>query len=161
MFNKSIKEGIQWLRNKFGNDATTWKWGKIHRIVFKHALGSKRPLDVVFNQGPFEWMGDTDTPLLSVIQPGTYDGFVMNPTYKQIIDMSDMAHKSIAVNAPGQSGMCSGVAVDIDGCEGELGSKHWDDQLKLWMNGEFHPMLVGTPQEIASNNVLTLQSQQL
>lgn len=70
LFEKSIKKAIQHLKNKFGKDISKWKWGNIHTITFKHFLGSKKPLNYIFNVGPFPNEGDNDTPKLSVIIPG-------------------------------------------------------------------------------------------
>jgi len=36
--------------------------GKLHRVSFAHALALQKPLDQVFNRGPFPIGGDTDTP---------------------------------------------------------------------------------------------------
>ncbi len=48
------------------------------------------------------------------------------PSYRRIVDLSDFGN-SIAVNSTGQSGHAS--------------SQHYDDQLPLWLAGEYRPVL--------------------
>ncbi len=32
LMKKSIKEAIEWLRLRFGDDATQWRWERLHRV---------------------------------------------------------------------------------------------------------------------------------
>lgn len=123
MMAKSLKDTVTWLKYTIGEDISMWKWGSLHKITWKHTLGSRAPLDLVFNKGPFPDSGDSDTPKLSILFPGSYAGTGFNPTFKQIVDLSDMS--TTTINAPGQSG--------------QIGSNHFDDFLSMWINGELHP----------------------
>jgi penicillin amidase len=124
---RSLKQAMGWLRNELGPDPAGWQWGKLHRVVFAHALGSQKPLDRVFNRGPLPIGGDTDTPCQTACPPDSpYETIVAAPSYRQIVDMGDLS-RSLAIHPPGQSG--------------QLGSPHYDDLAGLWIEGDYHPML--------------------
>ena len=123
----SLKQAVQWLRETLGENTDTWQWGNIHRVVFEHALGLKKPLDQVFNRGPFPIGGDTDTPCQTAIAPeDPYDNKAWAPSFRQIVDMGDLS-KSVFSFPSGQSG--------------HLGSPHYDDLIEPWLKGDYLPML--------------------
>jgi penicillin amidase len=122
----SIEQAVKWLKEKLGNDTGKWQWGKIHRVIFPHAMGIRKPLDKVFNYGPLPIGGDNDTLCQTAIDPeDPYDNKTIAPTFRQIIDLEDFS-KSMVIHAPGQSG--------------QLGSIYYDNLAKLWIKGQYHPM---------------------
>jgi penicillin amidase len=124
---RSLKQAVEWLRAELGPDMKRWTWGRIHRVGFPHAMGVQKPLDQVFNRGPFPVGGDTDTPCQTAMLPDApYDEKACAPSFRQIVDMGDLS-KSISMHAPGQSG--------------HVGSGHYDDFIDPWLNGGYHPML--------------------
>lgn len=124
---RSLKQAVQWLRAELGDDPAGWEWGKIHQVTFPHPLGLQKPLDQVFNLGPFPIGGDTDTVCQTAMNPNDpYDLTEWAPSFRQIIDMGDLA-RSLVITPPGQSG--------------QLGSPHYDDLTELWLTGEYQPML--------------------
>ncbi len=123
----SIKQAVEWLRTNLGKESKNWQWGKIHRAIIPHALGVQKPLDRVFNRGPFPIGGDTDTPCQTAMHPHEpYDNKAWAPSFRQIIDLGDLS-KSEAIIPPGQSG--------------HLGSPHYDDLIEPWLHGKYHPLL--------------------
>lgn len=127
LLTKSLVETIDYLNNRLGLDMDQWKWGSLHQITFGHAIGSQKPLDKVFNRGPYPIGGDTDTPLQSAISPDNpYDNKLWSPSVRFIMDMNDLS-KSVCVTPVGQSG--------------QVGSKHYDDFIPDYLNGRYHPML--------------------
>jgi len=132
---KSLKEAIQWLRATLGPNPSGWQWGKLHRVSFAHALALQKPLDQVFNRGPFPIGGDTDTPCQTAFfAHDPYDNKAWAPSFRQVVDMGDLS-RSVAIFPPGQSGI--------------LGSPHYDDLIQPWLNGEYHPLL-WTRQQVES-----------
>ena len=123
----SMKEALSYLRKFCGRDMSKWQWGKIHTVTFPHVLARKRILRRIFSRGPYPVDGDMNT-----IPQASYDP--MNPfsctasivSYRQIIDLADLT-KSVAVNSTGASG--------------QPASSHFGDQIPLWRNFEYHPML--------------------
>lgn len=124
----ALADGIDWLTREYGNDLDRWTWGRIHPASFHHPLGSRKPLDQIFDRGPFPYGGDTNTvwqaafvPRLPISSDG---GFTAS--WRQIIDLGDF-DKSRVIHTTGQSG--------------HPGSPHYDDYIAKWLAGEYHPML--------------------
>ena len=123
----SLKQAAQWLRKTLGADAANWQWGKIHRVTFEHSLALQKPLDAVFNRGPYPIGGDTDTPCQTAIAPeDPYDNKAWAPSYRQIVDMGDLSRSLVSFPA-GQSG--------------QLSSPHYADLAEPWVRGKYIPML--------------------
>lgn len=132
----SIMSAVQWLRSNLGPKSEDWRWGKIHSAIFPHPLGLQKPLDQVFNRGPYPIGGDTDTLCQTAFHPNDpYDNKAWAPSFRQIVNMGDLS-RSLTITPPGQSG--------------HLGSLHYDDLIDPWLNGEYHPML-WTREQIEGN----------
>jgi penicillin G amidase len=136
LIQNSLKQAADYLTGKLGKNEEEWHWGRLHQLTFAHALGAQKPLDKVFNRGPFPIGGDTDTPLQTAMSPDSpYDNKLWSPSVRFIMDMSDLS-KCQVVTPVGQSG--------------QLGSPHYDDFIDLYMNGKYHPML-WTREQVESN----------
>ncbi len=123
---KSLNETAAFLKEKLGPDPSAWRWGLLHRVEFKHSLGQVKPLDRIFNLGPYEGSGHFCTVLQSAVKPGM--DFKLNgwtASNRHIYDLKDW-DRSLANIVPGQSGM--------------YGSRHYDDQVDLWLNVGHHPL---------------------
>ncbi len=57
----ALAEAIATLTKKFGPEPEAWAWGKIRRVTLRHRLGEKKPLNELFNLGPFPGYGDGTT----------------------------------------------------------------------------------------------------
>ena len=117
---------IEELREKLGEDVIRWRYGAIHTVTFNHPLGIVKPLDKIFNRGPFPLGGDIDTVNMGATllnQPGAV---ITVPLYRQILNLADLK-TSLSGHAPGQSG--------------HLASKHYADFIKPWLHVKHHPML--------------------
>jgi penicillin amidase len=120
-----MADGLSWLRRNHGDD---WRWGQLHSAGFHHPLGAQKPLDKLFNRGPFPYGGDTNTvwqaafvPKLPISPAG---GFTAS--WRMICDLGDW-DASRAVHTTGQSGHAA--------------SPHYDDMIWMWLRGQYHPML--------------------
>ncbi len=132
----SLKQTREYLTTRIGPDIQTWHWGELHKINFAHTLGAQKPLDKIFNRGPYPIGGDTDTPLQSALSPDSpYDNKLWSPSVRFIMDMSDLT-KSQIITPIGQSG--------------QLGSSHYDDFIDDYLNGRYHPML-WTREQVEAN----------
>jgi penicillin amidase len=136
ILSQGLKQAVGWLRARLGDEVQSWQWGRIHRAIFPHPLGLQKPLDLVFNCGPYPIGGDTDTPCQTAIHPNApYDNNSWAPSFRQIVDMGDLS-SSLVIFPPGQSG--------------QLGSSHYADLIEPWLKGEYVPML-WTRQQIESH----------
>ena len=117
---------VEELQEKLGSDISRWKYGKIHKMTYSHPLGTIKPLDKIFNRGPYPIGGDIDTVNMGASLPNQPETVVTVPSYRQIINLADLK-ASLSSHAPGQSG--------------HPASKHYADFIKSWLNVEHHPQL--------------------
>jgi penicillin amidase len=91
------------LRRRLGSDPSGWRWERLHRALFPHAVFDKvrllrRWFDLESGQG-----GDSSTVNVGAFsQDGSFD-MSDGPSYRQIIDLSDLPHSRF-MHTTGQSG---------------------------------------------------------
>jgi penicillin G amidase len=122
MIRKSLREAVAALRTRFGDEMKMWRWGDLHTVTLQHPFGLKKPLDRIFNIGPFPY-GGASTALMS----GEYDlndpfATVIAASYRQIFDLGVSAR------------ICS---VLPSGESGQVFNPHYSDQTELWLNGAY------------------------
>jgi len=123
----ALRETVAFLENELGPEPDSWAWGKLHTLTFSHTLGRVRPLDRLFNRGPYPLGGDDTTIWATGANRHNLSSEgVIGPPFRFIADLGDLRN-SVGLLAPGQSG--------------QPGSKHYDDQLQAWFSGEYHPLL--------------------
>ena len=130
----SLEKAHDALKKRYGPQ-DEWDWMRFHSIRFRHALGDV-PLFRFFNRGPYPLDGHAYTIRASFPAFSTSSG----SSYRQIIDLSDFKN-SICVLTSGQSGCFL--------------SRFYDDQIPLWLKGQYHPMLF-SPDDIQANSAGTL-----
>ena len=120
-------QALEKLKAVAGSDPEKWTWGNIHTVEYVHALGRKRPLDKIFNIGPFKAEGSRDVL--------NYQGFkitpppfkvTINPSTRRIFDFSDPAH-SLGIIPTGQSGY--------------FFDTHFCDQSRMYLAGRYRLQL--------------------
>jgi penicillin amidase len=122
---KSLKEAMADLQNKYGDEIKSWLWGDIHKIRMRHIFGERKPLDLVFNLGPYP-LGGASTTIISgeYTFNHPYDA-VIAPSMRQIVDLSNPAMMRSVITS---------------GASGQPFSRHFDDQVKLWLEGKYHTL---------------------
>ncbi|HKF36137.1 MAG TPA: penicillin acylase family protein [Ktedonobacteraceae bacterium] len=123
---KAFQAAIEDLRAKLGKDAARWKYGAIHKMTYSHPLGMVKPLDRIFNRGPYPIGGDIDTVNMGKTLLNQPEKVVTVPSYRLIANLADLK-ASLSAHAPGQSG--------------HPASKHYADFIKTWLSVEHHPQL--------------------
>ena len=133
---------IAHLKTLLGDDSAQWLWGKAHTLTHGHPLGLQKPLDRIFNVGPFEAPGTHEVPnnLSAKIGPAPWP-VTYGPSTRRIIDFADPAH-SLTINPVGQSG------VPFD--------KHFDDQAEAYIEGIYQQAHF-SDEEVAANTRSTLK----
>jgi penicillin amidase len=125
IFNSSLAQAYTWLEDKYG-PPEKWDWMSLHSLTYPHALGQV-PWMKFFNRGPYPNAGDAFCIRASFSEDVSGDyATTWGVSYRQIIDLSDFRN-SVCILSSGQSG--------------HLLSKHYDDQIQLWLKGEYRPML--------------------
>lgn len=123
---EALSSAATLLRQRLGPDVSTWRWGRINAVRFNHALGSRLPLDRLFNRGPVEMGGDDNTvaaALVPIHNPHRYGG--MAASYRQIVDLANLGN-AISMHTTGQSGHAS--------------AEHYDTMIQPWRTFRYHPM---------------------
>jgi penicillin G amidase len=143
---QSVVDGIAWLEENVGGEMDEWTWGTIHTITFADGvLGASgvAPIEGLFNRGPFPVAGGADLVNANNWRRSEPALVRAHPSMRMIIDMSNFAANQ-AVLPTGQSG--------------HTNSPHYDDQMPLWLVGEYHPMLFDRAEvEAAATNHLILR----
>ncbi|MDI6767725.1 MAG: penicillin acylase family protein [Bacteroidota bacterium] len=119
---KSFIDAVNELKAAHGTEMKTWQWGKVHEVLFQHPLGSRQPLDKVFNIGPFSVGGSEQTIFKGAFQLNKPFNLFAGPSMRQIIDLAQPKSAYMIITL-GQSGQPL--------------HKHYDDQVSLWLNGGY------------------------
>jgi penicillin amidase len=126
----ALEKAYDRMRENYGSPEN-WDWMKLNSIHFQHVLGGVLFFRF-FNRGSYPLSGDAFTVKSSY---STDHGTTHGASYRQIIDLSDLRN-SVCVLTSGQSG--------------HFLSKFYDDQIPLWLEGRYHPMLF-YPEDIEEN----------
>jgi penicillin G amidase len=129
---KSFRETIYNLRQKYhNNDLTKWYWGEIHKVIINHPLGTVTALSQVLNIGPYEIGGNGTTvanseySFSSSIEKNEFESF-LGPSMRFIIDMANVSSYQ-SILPTGQSG--------------QPHHRHYKDQTRFWLNGEYKTVI--------------------
>lgn len=111
------------LRAVMGDDPKGWTWGKGHTLTHEHPLGKQKPLDRVFNVGPFAAPGSHEMPnnMAARIGPAPWP-VLYGPSTRRIVDLA-APDKAQGINPVGQSGV--------------FGDRHYADQARLHIAGQY------------------------
>lgn len=135
----SLVRAYEWLEEHQGRPER-WDWARLHALRYQHPLG-RVVLFRFLNRGPFPMTGSAFTVRASYAFDYTTQ---YSASYRQVIDLSDW-EKSVCVLTSGQSG--------------HFLSPFYDDQIPLWLNGEYHPMLFRRESiEAKATGILKLKS---
>ncbi|MBI2388352.1 MAG: penicillin acylase family protein [Deltaproteobacteria bacterium] len=114
------------LRRLLGEDPSQWRWGALHTVTFRHALHDVPGLRAVSSPGPYPARGDGTTVCM-----GDYDmrggRFAVRaaPAFRMVA-VPGAPHEGRAVLPPGNGG--------------DPSSKHYRDQIALYLAGELREM---------------------
>jgi len=123
----ALRETVDFLKAELGPELDDWAWGKLHTLTYGHVMGQVKPLDRLFNRGPFPIGGDgTSIWATHTAWQDLRSEIIVGPPFRFIADLGDLRN-SLGLLVPGQSG--------------QPGSRHYDDQMRAWFTGEYHPML--------------------
>jgi penicillin amidase len=112
-----------------GPDLSSWTWGRLHTVRFRHPLDQLPGAAEVMDLGPATRPGDEYTVNATGYFGGSYDQ-ISGASYREILDTSNW-DGSVAVNTPGQSGQPE--------------STHYSDLMPLWRDGKYFPLVYSKP----------------
>lgn len=124
---RALRAAAGRLEARCGPDPAAWAWGRVRPLTFRHPVGDRKPLDRVFNLGPYPWGGDTNTVSPAVVDPAdpaaNPDGAVAS--LRMAIDVGEWDLSRFVL--PG-------------GQSGNPYSPHYADQMPLWLRGDALPI---------------------
>jgi penicillin amidase len=99
------RASVEHLKQVLGKSPNDWGWGRAHTLTHVHPLAAQKPLDWLFNVGPFEVPGGREVPnnLSTPIGPAPW-AVRMGPSTRRVIDFAD-AGQARGINPVGQSGV--------------------------------------------------------
>jgi penicillin amidase len=113
------------LETELGPDQETWRWGRVHPLVFPHALGAANPLFAhIFNRR-LEVGGAQETVAQVGWDPNDPFTAIWAPCWRMVAD-------------PAQPERSRWQA--FTGQSGHPGSHHYDDLQVDWREGRTQPM---------------------
>ena len=132
----AFKGAVLELQDKLGSDPRDWEWGRVHTIEYAHPLGSVKPLNLVFNIGPFPAPGAFRT--VSRFKPKfeKHDYLVKSiPSNRRLVDFSNVE---------------GGQLIQPSGNSGNHRSPNYDDQVDMYLAGEYRTINF-TPKQVQQN----------
>jgi penicillin amidase len=132
---------LEHLESLYGTTLLDWTWGNSHTLTHGHPLGLQKPLNYLFNVGPFSVAGGRETPnnLSYAIGPAPW-AVVDGPSTRRIIDFSSPS-KAVGINPVGQSGV--------------LFDAHYSDQAARFVEGVYVPQHL-SPKDVKAHTESTL-----
>jgi penicillin amidase len=118
---------LQRLRRTCGPNPEDWVWEKIHTLTHPHVLAAVKPLDKIFNVGPFAADGGDEVinNLQFNLDSTGYFPVKSGPALRKITDLADWQR---------------GVTISPTGQSGNRLSPHYRDQAERYVAGAFRTM---------------------
>jgi penicillin G amidase len=148
---EALREAVEILEESCGSDPGSWSWGALHEADLRHPLGRVRVLRGALNRGPYPAGGDANTVRLAAFgserseasRRPLFGPVTTGPNYRFVVDTGDWG-RAWSMVSPGQSG--------------HPASANYDDQIGLWRNVRYRPMVFGRENaELAAKYRLVLK----
>ncbi len=120
----SFKKAVAELRSVLGDNINDWAWGRLHKIIFVHPLGSDKRVEKTFNIGGIPTSGARETIKAAFYryENELFFGDIDGAAFRQVCDMKDVSECDIIIDL-GQSGWAK-----TDG---------YSNALPLYLEGKF------------------------
>ncbi|MCG8568095.1 MAG: penicillin acylase family protein, partial [Desulfobacterales bacterium] len=133
-----FKNAVGEMESRLGD---TWEWGQVHTVEYGHALGRKKPLDKLFNIGPFPCAAEFTAVNKMASKIGDHDYKVASlPSTRRLIDLKN----------PEDS-----WSIIPTGNAGNFMSPYYDNQTQIYLQGIYRKISF-TPDQIQKNKEATL-----
>ena len=124
---RALVGGILEAEEELGGKPPKWEWGEVHQVEFRNAsLGQSGigPIEAIFNRGPFPMRGGNSQVHKANWKIGNHFEVTTIQSQRSIYDLADPG-RSLFMNTNGQSG--------------HPFHRHYDDMIKPYLDGDFHP----------------------
>lgn len=135
---------IDHLQSEFGKTPASWVWSRTHTVTHKHTLGHRKPLNLLFDIGPFPAPGGREVinNLAQSVGPAPW-AVSYGPSTRRLIDFAEPT-RALGINPVGQSGV--------------LFDAHRADQAATYIAGQYRPMFLSATDVAAqTRSTLVLQ----
>jgi penicillin amidase len=138
-----FKLAVEEMVSKLGENEKKWQWGTVHTIEYVHALGRKKPLNLLFNVGPFPCPAEFPAINKFKSKMGEHGYKVSSlPSTRRLIDC----------NHPDES-----WSIIPTGNSGNFMSPFYDDQAQMFLKSKYRKILFTDAQiRNESSHLLTL-----
>jgi penicillin amidase len=125
---RAFRNAISVLEQRFGGNVDRWTWGRLHTLEFQHVLGRQKPLDLLFNAGPYPVGGNySQVDAMAYARGEETFEVLAGPSTRRIVDFANLG-KTWGISPLGNSG--------------NFLSPHATDQAKLFIRGEYRAQLM-------------------
>lgn len=135
------------LTQDLGSRVDDWTWDKVNSLTHEHPVGKKKPMNLLYNVGPFPVAGGNQvlnkmsSPLTSKLIHQVSSG----PALRLLIDFDDIE---------------GGLNITPTGQSGNFRSPYYGDQAQMFVNGEYRAMLMDRKKlEVGMHQILKLLPQ--
>ena len=128
VFRETFMTSITILQKRLGDNMNDWKWGRLHTLEFVHPIGKIKPLNLIFNLGPYPAPGGTHEVNNQKVTSykGDFD-VKAGPSTRRIIDFSRPE---------------SAWGILPMGNSGHLLSPFYSNQVERFLNGKYREELL-------------------
>lgn len=119
----ALKQTIELLSERYGDDMSKWQWGDEHQLQFSHPLSSVSPLQLIFNSKQAIPVSGSAVTVQAASRNHKTGLVNHGASWRYVIDTSDMT-KAYHILAPGQSG--------------HFKSEWYNNQFEDWITGDYH-----------------------
>jgi penicillin amidase len=120
---KSLVETALYLKTHISRSPSLWQWKNLYSIEYMHPIGMKKPMNLIFNVGPFSTDGAPEVVnnIKSQILDGTWK-VKSGPSTRRIVSFVNMDENRTILPI---------------GNSGNLASPFYKDQAEEYLNGNF------------------------
>lgn len=111
------------LITQLGPNPDKWLWKNVHVLEIPHPLGQQKPLDEIFNIGPYPQVGGVETV--------NNQSFDLTGKAKYKVNLAAAVRRTIDFADPE-----NGYTISPSGQSGNFMSRYYHDQTKMYINGE-------------------------
>ena len=122
----ALRGALDDLEDRFGPDPEAWRWGRLHRLDFPHAIGAANPVFAQVFSRSLEAGGGQETVSQIAHDPNDPFKAVWAPCWRMVADPA----------APDRSRWQA-----FTGQSGQAGSSHYDDLQVDWLEGRTQAMV--------------------
>jgi len=119
----SLAESVAYLKEHVSKSPSLWTWKKLYSIEFIHPIGMKKPMNLLFNIGPFPTNGSPEVVnnIKSQLLDGTWK-VKSGPSTRRIVSFDNLDENRTILPS---------------GNSGNLASPFYEDQAIPYLKGEF------------------------